>query len=181
MSDEHEDITLGPTVEFMRTLWRLNHALERLSRRMEAAWGVTAQQRMIIRCVGKYPGMTASQLARQFHVDAGTVSTALGRLERKGLLERRRAERDRRRLTLGLTAAGRTVDHVAGTLDHAVESLLRAASGEDVAGTRRVLETLANLLEFEASENPREVELLTPRQTTARAEPIASTPRGVRG
>jgi len=94
--------------------------------------------------------MTASQLARQFHVDAGTVSTALGRLERKGLLQRRRAERDRRRMTLGLTAAGRSVDQVAGTLEHAVAALLSAASGDDVAGTRRVLETLTALLEAEA-------------------------------
>jgi DNA-binding MarR family transcriptional regulator len=145
-----DDVTLGPTVEFMRCLWRLNHGLERLSRRMEATWGVTAQQRLIIRCVGKFPGMTASQLARQFHVDAGTVSTALTRLERKGLLQRRRAERDRRRLTLGLTAAGRAVDQVAGTLEHAVAALLNAASADDVACTRRVLETLTALLEVEA-------------------------------
>jgi DNA-binding MarR family transcriptional regulator len=149
------DFTFGATMEFMRCLWQLNHGLERLSRRMEAAWGVTAQQRLIIRSIGRYPGMTASQLARQFHLDAGTVSTALGRLERKGLLERRRAERDRRRLTLGLTAAGRSVDHVAGTLEHAVETLLGTASGEDVAATRRVLATLTALLEAEAPASPR--------------------------
>jgi DNA-binding MarR family transcriptional regulator len=147
---ESEGFTLGPTIEFMRNLWRLNHALERLSRRMEATWGVTAQQRMIIRCVGRYPGMTAGQLARQLCVDAGTISAALNRLEKKGLLERRRAERDRRRLTLGLTASGRTVEQVAGTLEHAAESLLAATSREDAACTRRVLGTLTDLLESEA-------------------------------
>jgi len=145
-----DDFTLGPSVEFMRNLWRLNHALECLSRRMEATWGVTAQQRLIIRCVGKYPGMTASQLARQFHLDAGTVSTALGRLEQKGLIERRRAPRDRRRLTLGLTAEGRAIDRVAGTSEHAVDELLRAASDAELMSTRRVLETLTRLLEAEA-------------------------------
>ena len=147
---ESEVFTLGPTIEFMRNLWRLNHALERLSRRMEANWGVTAQQRMIIRCVGKYPGMTAGQLARQLCVDAGTISAALNRLEKKGLVERRRAERDRRRLTLGLTASGRSVDQVAGALEHAAESLLAATSREDAACTRRVLGTLTELLESEA-------------------------------
>jgi MarR family transcriptional regulator, organic hydroperoxide resistance regulator len=149
-----EDFTLGPTVEFMRSLWRLNHAVEQLSRRMEAAWGVTAQQRLIIRCVGAYPGMTAGQLARQFHLDEGTVSATLGRLERKGLLERRRAQRDRRRLTLGLTASGREVDRVAGTVERAVDDLLQGASGDDVAATRRVLERLAELLEIEARRTP---------------------------
>jgi MarR family transcriptional regulator, organic hydroperoxide resistance regulator len=152
-----DDFTLGPTVEFMQSLWRLNHALERLSRRMEANWGVTAQQRMIVRCVGRYPGITANQLARQLHVDAGTVSAALGRLERKGLLERRRADRDRRRLTLGLTAAGRAIDQVAGSLERAVETLLGASSGDELASTRRVLESLTLLLEAEGrtgSESP---------------------------
>jgi MarR family transcriptional regulator, organic hydroperoxide resistance regulator len=144
-----DEFALGPTIEFMRSLWRLNHALERLSRRMEAAWGVTAQQRMIIRCVGRYPGMTAGQLAGQLYVDAGTVSTALNRLERKGLLERRRAERDRRRLTLGLTVTGRALDREAGTLEHAVERLLREAGSEDISCTRRVLESLTHCLEAE--------------------------------
>src|SRR5687768_1035422 len=123
-----EDFTLGPTVEFMRSLWRLNHSIEQLSRKMETTWGVTAQQRLIIRCVGAYPGMTAGQLARQFHLDQGTVSATLGRLERKGLLERRRAQRDRRRLTLGLTASGREVDRVAGSVERAVDGLLQDAS-----------------------------------------------------
>lgn len=178
MNGEREDFTLGPTVEFMRNLWRLNHALERLSRRMEGAWGVTSQQRMIIRCIGKYPGMTATQLARQFCVDAGTVSTALARLERKGLLERRRAERDRRRLTLGLTAEGRAVDHKAGTLEHAVDGLLRAASGEDVASTRRVLETLTSLLELEARSEEAPAGPTNHHQTAVRVEPDAEGPRG---
>ncbi len=149
-----EDFTLGPTVEFMRSLWRLNHSMEQLSRRMEAAWGVTAQQRLIIRCVGTYPGMTATQLASQFHLDEGTVSAALGRLERKGLLERRRTQRDRRRLTIGLTAAGRAIDRVAGSVEHAVGAVLRQACDDDVAATRRVLETLANSLDVEARRMP---------------------------
>jgi DNA-binding MarR family transcriptional regulator len=148
-----DDLTLGPNVEFMRSLWRLNHALERFSRRMEATWGVTAQQRMIIRCVGKYPGMTASQLARHFHLDAGTVSTALGRLERKGLLERRRAQRDRRRLTLGLTASGRAIDRETGTLETAVGNLLETSPEGEVACTRRVLEMLSDLLEVDGRAN----------------------------
>lgn len=162
---QQDDFTLGPTFEFLRSFWRLNHTLERLSRRMEAAWGVTAQQRLIIRCVGKYPGMTASQLARQLHLDAGTVSTTLGRLERKGLLERRRAARDRRRLTLGLTAGGRTVDAVAGTLEGAVDVLLLTASSEDVACTRRLLERLTNLLEGEACDSDLVIARVQPAST----------------
>jgi DNA-binding MarR family transcriptional regulator len=149
---DSEDFVLGPDMDFMRSLWRLNHAFERLSRRMVANFGVTAQQRMIIRCVGKYPGMTATQLARHFHLDPGTVSTALARLERKGLVERRRAARDRRRLTLGLTAAGRSVDRVAGTSERAFERLLAAENARDIARSGRVLDAYSELLDREVHE-----------------------------
>jgi MarR family transcriptional regulator, organic hydroperoxide resistance regulator len=149
---ESESFALGPDLDFMRSLWRLNHAFERLSRRMVANFGVTGQQRMIIRCVGKYPGMTATQLARHFHLDAGTVSTALARLERRGLVERRRAARDRRRLTLGLTAAGRSVDRVAGTSERAFERLLNAVNAGDIARSAQVLDVFSELLDREVPE-----------------------------
>ncbi len=150
-----ELIPLGGALEFMRALWQLNHALERISKSMERALGVTAQQRMIVRCVGKYPGIVAGHLAAQLHLDPGTVSAALGRLERKGLLKRRRDDRDRRRVTLGLTPAGRKVDQLdAGTVESAIGRLLEASSGPDLAATRRVLESLTRLIEAESKRVP---------------------------
>lgn len=69
--EARSDMTAGAAGELMRGLWRLNDALEQVSRRMEATSGVTAQQRMMLRWIAKYPGMTASQLAAQFHLDGG--------------------------------------------------------------------------------------------------------------
>jgi MarR family transcriptional regulator, organic hydroperoxide resistance regulator len=136
----------------MRGLWQLNHALERVSRRMEVSLGVTAPQRMFIRCIGKYPGLTASQLAAQFHLDLGTVSAALTRLELKGLVRRRRSFRDRRRVALGLTEKGRTIDGTAvGTVEHAVDLLLDQSSAIDIGRASSMLEKLTTLLEQEAS------------------------------
>lgn len=134
---------LGPALEFLQHLWRLNQALERLSSRMERTLGITAQQRLVIRCVGKYPGMTAGQLARVLHLDPGTVSAALRRLEGKGVLARRRDRRDKRRVTLGLTAKGRTLDRpAAGTVEHAVERLLGSAGNKQVDATTALLSQL---------------------------------------
>jgi MarR family transcriptional regulator, organic hydroperoxide resistance regulator len=146
--DEKSDrLPLTPVLEFLEGVWRLNHALERASLRMEATLGITAQQRLILRCVGKYPGMTSGQLATLLHLDPGTISTSLGRLERKGLLQRRRDQRDKRRVTLGLTAAGRALDKpMPGTIEHAVERLLASAEPEEAASARRMLDRLAELL-----------------------------------
>jgi DNA-binding MarR family transcriptional regulator len=141
-------LTLGPTSEFMRSVWRFNHALERASRRMESRRGVTIQQRLLVRFVGKYPGTTASQLAAYFHLDPGTISAALTRLEQKGLFERRRTHRDRRRVTLGLTAAGRALDgEPADAIDRALETLIGASAATEGAIARSLLERLATELE----------------------------------
>jgi DNA-binding MarR family transcriptional regulator len=144
---------LAPALEFMRRLWQLNHALERVSSHMTRHVGITAQQRMILRFVGKYPGMTAGQLATQLHLDPGTISAALLRLERQELLRRRRDPRDKRRVMLELTPAGRRLDRPAdGTVERAVERLLEAADASSLETAGEVLTALSRLLEAQLKE-----------------------------
>lgn len=137
-----EDVTLGASSEFMRSLWRFNHVLERVSRKMEEVRGVTVQQRLILRFVGKYPGSTASQLAAYFWLDPGTISASIARLEDKGLLSRRRTSRDRRRVVLGLTPEGKMLDGERSVpVDGVIEVLIGEPSG-DPAGPGHTLESL---------------------------------------
>jgi DNA-binding MarR family transcriptional regulator len=144
---EPSDFPLGPALDFLRRLWRLNHALEMLSSRMDHRLGVTAQQRVVIRCVGKYPGVTAGQLATLLHVDPGTASATLKRLEEKGLVERRRDPRDLRRTTLGLTAKGRRLDRPQqGTVEEASERLLSEIPAADAIKVAVILERFTTLL-----------------------------------
>lgn len=146
------DYPLGAALGFMQRLWQLNQALEKLSSRMEKELGVTAQARLVVRCIGKYPGLTAGQLAKLLHVDPGTVSAALNRLEAKGLLERRKDPRDKRRTSLGLTAKGRKLDRPAQrTAEEAVERLLRVTPGADIEATVRVIERLTQLFHEQAA------------------------------
>jgi DNA-binding MarR family transcriptional regulator len=149
------DYPLGPELDFLRRLWRLNHALERVSSRMEERLGVTAQQRLIVRCVGKYPGLTAGQLAGLLHLDPGTVSASLRRLGQRGLVERRPDPRDRRRVTLGLTEEGRRVDQPSvGTVEAATQALLKRVPSAELSSTAQVIEQLADLLEAVPEEPP---------------------------
>lgn len=144
-------LSLGPALEFLQRLWRLSHATERLSARMERRLGITAQQRFVIRCVGAYPGITAGQLAALLHVDRGTVSATVGRLETRGLLERRRDPVDSRRVTLGLTAKGRALDvPTKGTVEEAVDRMLATTSKEAAVVVAELLERLSAELEREA-------------------------------
>lgn len=138
---------MGAPLAFLRQVWAMNHALERLSSKMEKSIGVTAQQRLVLRCVGKQPGIGASELAALLHLDRGTVSASLRRLSDRGLMRRRSDPNDGRRVTLVLTASGRRLDVAAtGTVEHAVELLLRETPAAEVAATVVVLSRLAELL-----------------------------------
>ena len=139
---------LGPALDVLRRLWRLDHSLARLSSRMEKSLGITAQQRLVLRCVGKFPGITAGQLASVLHIDPGTMSSTLGRLERKKLLRRRYDPRDGRRVFLGLTPQGRALDiPTTGTAECAVEVLLGRTNAADLASFEAVLTALTELLD----------------------------------
>lgn len=135
--EKNDAFPLEPALDFLQHLWQLNHAMERLSMQMERQLGVTAQQRLFIRCIGKYPGMTATQLASVLHLDRGTVSVSLRRLTTKGLVAGRRDKHDARRVALSLTAKGRALDRPdPRTIEHAVERLLKA-SGPSKVGTAK--------------------------------------------
>lgn len=140
-------IRVGGSLEFLQCLWRTSHALERRSRRMEKAIGVTAPQRLVLRFLGRFPGVTAGQLAHALHIDPGTLSASVRRLEARGLVERRRDPIDTRRVMLGLTRQGRALDVPrTGTVEAAADALLTASSPRDLAATVRVLDRFAAFL-----------------------------------
>jgi DNA-binding MarR family transcriptional regulator len=139
---------LPPTLAFLRSLWHLNHALERRSSEMHTALGITAQQRMVIRCLGRTGDVHAGALAELLHLDPGTLSATVRRLEERGLVQRVRDDGDSRRVRVSLTAAGRALDvPMPRTVESAVAALLADAAPDEIACTTRVLARFAALLE----------------------------------
>ena len=170
--DEPPDYPLGPALDFLAHIWALNHAIERVSTRTQRALRISAPQRLVLRCIGKFPGITAGHAARLLHVDPGTLSAALRRLEGQKLLERHKDPRDRRRILLGLTAKGRALDRpMPHTVEHAVERLLTLTDPADLEAAARTLTKLAALLLAELSESPTAGEPPPPaRERPARLE-----------
>jgi len=139
---------LAPALQFLRNLWQVNHALERRSNRISKGLGLTAQQRLTLRCLGRFPGITAGELAKLLHVDAGTLSTSLRRLERRELIERLRDPKDTRRSALGLTDKGRQFDAPCdGTVEAAADRLVAEISPEALETTAEVLTRFSELLD----------------------------------
>jgi MarR family transcriptional regulator, organic hydroperoxide resistance regulator len=83
-----EPVTPVPDVlRFLELLWAVAHGLERTSKRMTRDLGVTGPQRLVLRVVGLFPGMSAGELAGILHVHASTLTGVLRRLETQGLLD----------------------------------------------------------------------------------------------
>ena len=54
---------LDPVLDFMRLLWSIEHGLQKMSKRMESEIGITGPQRLVLRVVGRFPGLSAGELA----------------------------------------------------------------------------------------------------------------------
>lgn len=147
---------LPTALEFMESLWRLNHALERLSSRMDRTFGITAQQRFLLRHLGQSPGVRPGELAERLHLDPGTISAGLRRLEHKELIVRSKDTRDARKTQIRLTTKGRRLHRPQkGTVEHAAEKLLAGVPAGDIQATLRTLARLAQALDEELSDSKR--------------------------
>jgi MarR family transcriptional regulator, organic hydroperoxide resistance regulator len=139
---------LDPVLEFLRAIWALNHSVERTSIRMESALGITAQQRFVIRLIGRLPGVTPGALADLLHVDRGSITAVLKRLEARELVRRTPDSGDRRRVSLALTARGRKLNVPTGvSVERAVELALDQSPVADVAAMKRVVRRLIAALD----------------------------------
>jgi DNA-binding MarR family transcriptional regulator len=132
----------------MRALWGVNHGLESTSRRMKASIGVTGPERMVIRLIGRYPGISSGELARILRVHPSTLTGLLKRLAARSLVLRKADSTDARRALFTLTAKGAVVDKQRrGTVEAAVTSALDALPRRDVEVALGVLEALTRSME----------------------------------
>jgi DNA-binding MarR family transcriptional regulator len=145
--EETKEPPLGAVLDFMRMLWAVDHALQSTSKRMEASFGLTGPQRLVVRIVGRFPGIAAGRVAEILHVHPSTLTGILKRLELRGTLLRKPDPRDARRALLMLTAKGRRLDVVrTGTVEQAVRRVL-VKDPEKVAAAQEVLAALSEELD----------------------------------
>src|SRR5512135_1350323 len=128
----------------MRLVWALDHGLQTSSKRMRRLVGVTGPQRLVIRIVGRAPGIAAGRLAAVLHLDPSTLSVILKTLEAHRLVKRCADPADARRALFELTEKGRAVNRRrAGTVEETMRRALSRLPRRDVEAARRLLAALA--------------------------------------
>jgi DNA-binding MarR family transcriptional regulator len=129
------------------TLLHLNRRL----RRELAPLGITGGQAALLWAIRSNPGIGLQELADLEGVSAPAMSAHVDRLEAAGLVARRRSDRDRRRVELGVTDAGHRVLRSARRRRTAwLAERLRGLEPDELERIEAALPALERLLEDEA-------------------------------
>ena len=128
----------------MRLLWAIGHGLQRTSKRMDATLGITGPQRLVLKVVSRYPGVSPGELAHIVHLHPSTVTGIVQRLIDKRLLMRVPDPADSRRAHLSVRpAAGQYTRRSARTVEAAIEAALARIRPQQLSEARTVLSVIA--------------------------------------
>ncbi len=95
--------------------------------------GLTYPQYLVMLVLWERDGVSVKEIGRLLHLDSGTLTPLLKRLEAAGLLQRSRDRADERQLQVTLTAQGRTLRERAQTVPLGIGSACGLQAGELLA------------------------------------------------
>jgi DNA-binding MarR family transcriptional regulator len=131
---------------------QLCFALHAASRAMTGAYQpllekleITYPQYLVLLLLWEEDGRSVSQLGERLHLDSGTLTPLLKRLEARELLERRRSTEDERVVEVFLTAAGKRLKRRAQDIPPALLCKVDL-SLSDLAKLRTTLQSLTRQL-----------------------------------
>ena len=112
-----------------------------IARVYEERFGVSIPEWRVIAILGRYPGLSAVEVADRTLMDKVAVSRAVTKLISSGRIDREFADADRRRSILNLSDEGRKVHNEIAPLALKFErELLQNINAEDYATFNRILD-----------------------------------------
>jgi DNA-binding MarR family transcriptional regulator len=125
---------------------RLDLAIAAKYRPVLAELGLTYTQYLAMLALWEQGELTVGRLCSLLHMDSGTVSPLLKRLEVAGLVERERKAEDERSVAVSLTPAGKALEARAAEVPKALAPCLLMRES-DYASMRQTLETMLSRIE----------------------------------
>ncbi|WP_297528163.1 MarR family winged helix-turn-helix transcriptional regulator [Thiohalobacter sp.] len=146
-------------IERLRVVYR---AMQAHSRWVERQCGVSAAQLWLLAALDRDGGMQVGALSRALSLHRSTTSNLLDKLERKGLVRRRRDGADQRVVRVELTPAGRDlVARAPGPTQGVIHDALGHLSAHELAALTAGLEALVAAMSCHAAEVPRQPGIAT--------------------
>jgi len=142
-----ETVALGPLADMVGFHLRLaQEASFRAFAQRVGARDLKPRRFAILTLIDQNPGLTQTALGRASGRDKSSLTPALDDLERRGLIERRRAPKDRRVRALYLTVGGRSLlrelRRHALAHDRQLDRILGTGKAPFLAGLRRIAVSL---------------------------------------
>ncbi|HVI52924.1 MAG TPA: MarR family transcriptional regulator [Candidatus Sulfotelmatobacter sp.] len=125
------------------------HAFNRLYKPFLDRLGLTYPQYLVMLVLWEQDGLAVKEIGALLHLDSGTLTPLLKRLEAAGLISRRRDAADERQVRIALTNQGRALREQAKTVPgNILKSCGRPV--EDVVGLRDAMLSLRDALNLAA-------------------------------
>ena len=114
-----------------------------IARAYDKEFGLSIPEWRVIAILGRFPGLSAVEVAEYTFLDKVAVSRAVTKLIKAGRIDRQFADADRRRSILNLSEAGRDVhDRVARLALDFERDLISGLSEDDVTDLNRLMDVL---------------------------------------
>ena len=128
MPDKYESIRLANQLCF--PLYACAKEVVRQYRKPLETLNLTYTQYVVMMVLWESGSMTEGELGRKVHLDSGTLTPLLKRLEKQGLIDRIRPESNERKLLLSLTDAGEALKEKALEVPCSMEGCLHLEQEE---------------------------------------------------
>jgi MarR family transcriptional regulator, organic hydroperoxide resistance regulator len=133
-------------------LYASTRAITKAYRDYLTPMGLTYPQYLVLVVLWEKDGATISEIGRNLHLDSGTLTPLMKRLEADGIVERRRGTRDEREVEVWLTAKGKSLQ--AGAAKARTNVNCRLGMSDDEIGNLRaqLIQLIARLKDDADSE-----------------------------
>ncbi len=105
--------------------------------------GLTYPQYLVMLVLWESTPVTVNELGKRLHLDSGTLTPLLKRLEASGLIHRQRDSADERRVLVSLTTAGRQLKEQAKSIPQTIACQV-GLERDDIESLRHTLQRLRN-------------------------------------
>jgi len=108
--------------------------------------GITYPQYLVLLVLWEKDGQPVNDIARRLHLETNTVTPLLQRMEKQGLVTRKRGKEDTRQRIVSLTAQGKALEEKAKNIPDCLENEL-ADKMDDINSLRTAMPALDALIE----------------------------------
>lgn len=116
--------------QFCFAIYSMQLAMNKLYRQTLTSLGVTYPQYLVLLVLWEQDEIPVYVVGDRLHLDSATLTPLLKRMESQGLVTRRRAESDERRVLISLTTKGSKLKERAPSVASCVESSLNCDDGD---------------------------------------------------